>query len=138
MLNNILNTTVRPKSYTRNLVVQMKGRVLRERFRSLAEAVDHVKSIYPRCPVTCSPQGDGTIFGGFSAQNRTKIAGKFKVMVEATDKQNEEWQSEKVLNYIEDLFNRAGKGDLVVAREGSQLLLKAQGSVFRVDVEKVM
>ncbi len=67
------------------------------------------------------------------------IPPKCKSVEEAsTTKTEDAWQAEKVLNYIEDLFNRAGKEDLVVAREGTELLLKAQGKVFKVTVEKIM
>jgi hypothetical protein len=67
------------------------------------------------------------------------IPPKCQQVKEADSKKGEdEWQAEKVLNYIEDLLSRAGKEDLVVAREGTELLLKAQGKVFRVSVEKVM
>ena len=62
-----------------------------------------------------------------------------KPVKEASDgKEEAQWQSEKVLTYVEDLLHRAGKEDLVVSREGTELLLKAQGKVFKLSVEKVL
>ena len=58
--------------------------------------------------------------------------------VREADKNEAEWQSEKVLTYVEDLLNRAGKEDLVVARDGTELLIKAQGKVFKLTVEKIL
>jgi len=54
------------------------------------------------------------------------------------DKSDDDWQSEKVLTYIQELFDRAGKDELVVARDGVDLLLKAQGKVFKISVSKVL
>ena len=58
--------------------------------------------------------------------------------IQEADKGQDEWQAEKVLTYIRDLLQAAGKEDLVVAMEGTELLLKAQGKVFKVNVEKVL
>jgi len=78
-----------------------------------------------------------------TTSDMTRILGQtvpkreFKPIVEAR-RGEDKWQSEKVLTYIEELFKRVGKEELVVARDGTDLLLKAQGKVFKVSVTKVL
>jgi hypothetical protein len=138
MLNSILTKTISSPTNVEKYCLRISGKIV-ERFDSFYDAIEFLKTKYPTKPISWTEEdGKGVIWESFLREDRQKKFAEFTVIKEAQDKQDAIWQAETVLNYIEDLFNRAGKTDLVVAREGPQLLLKVQGRVFRVDVEKVM